>query len=244
MIAVRVALIIVSVYQHTFPRISSLPEGGPPFIPCRRGTICRLDDLPCPFVVLGRSLSFSLPPSPIVLLSLAPREIIDTERLCPAFPFFIPLTDAPCHASGGLWDRAEFGGTFSDKVALWPMSEFGGWALGVVEPFFPSTLIAFLGLSPPSAKPFPAADEGCNEDRDGVDMAATFLKVISHSTSSPAKTVCSDHCTKTLILEDGVDIVDARPGLAHLRLKCRGYTRGSWAQRKQRQERNNGLHNG
>jgi hypothetical protein len=199
-------------------------------MPCLRGTICRLEDRPCPFVARGRSFELPFPPSTLVLLSLAPIEMIDTERLCPPFPFLIPLTGAPFHESVVRWDRTEGGGTFNDKLALWPLSDRGGRGRGLAEPFFPCTLVAFLGLSP-SAKPFPAADEGCSEDREGVVIVAMFLKVISHSTSSPAKTVCSVHCTNTLIFDNGVDIVDVRPKLAHLRVRYRRYTRGSLAQR-------------
>ena len=89
------------------------------------------------------------------------------------------------------------------------------------------TFDAFPGLSTPGAKPFLAADEGCSEDRDGVGRLAMFLNVISHSTSSPANTVCSVHCTNTLMLDNGVDIVDVRPKLAHPRVKFR-YTPGHW----------------
>jgi hypothetical protein len=50
------------------------------------------------------------------------------------------------------------------------------------------------------------AAAGCNVVLEGVGVVAVFLNVISHSISSPAKTVCSVHCTKTLMFVNGVDI--------------------------------------
>lgn len=60
----------------------------------------------------------------------------------------------------------------------------------------------FLGK--PGAKLF--AESKLGDVRDDAGVVATFLNVIWHSISSPAKTVCSVHCTKTLMLVNGVEV--------------------------------------
>jgi hypothetical protein len=79
----------------------------------------------------------------MVLLSLAPIEMMDTERPCPPFPFLTPLSGAPFHRSVVRCGREDGGGTFNDKVALWPLSG-GRRGRGLAAPFFTCTLVAFL----------------------------------------------------------------------------------------------------
>jgi hypothetical protein len=52
-------------------------------------------------------------------------------------------------------------------------------------------------LSPPGAKPLCLR----TGERSCPAGAATFLKVMMHSTSSPAKTVASFHCTNTRMFD-------------------------------------------
>ena len=56
--------------------------------------------------------------------------------------------------------------------------------------------------SPPAGKPF--CFDGRTGDRSAPGAGATFLNVIVHSMSSPAKTVDSFHCTNTRMFEDMV----------------------------------------
>jgi hypothetical protein len=182
-------------------RESHLPDGGPPLTPYLRGTICRLADRPCPLDI-RRGLSGKLPwlvrsSSPP---SLAPIDIIETDRLCvpPSLDAFrgSPLQD-PGVDCDGVWPT----GVLNESAERWPV--FGGEGLGLRAELV-LTCGDFLCLSPPDAKPLAA--DGCSDAFDGAGTVAIFLKVIWHSISSPAKTVCSVHCTKTLMLVDCADI--------------------------------------
>jgi hypothetical protein len=127
---------------------------------------------------------------------------MDTDRLCVppslvAFggcPFQDPAVDCGC-----VWPA----GVLNESAVRWPL--FGGEGRGLrVELVLICAVGVFLCLPPPDVKPLAA--EGCSDVFDGAGTVAIFLKVIWHSISSPAKTVCSVHCTKTLMFVNGVDI--------------------------------------
>jgi hypothetical protein len=114
----------------------------------------------------------------------------------------VALGGPPFHGEDPGCDLPAPTGTFNDKVVRWPRDVGPDRGLSVVLPLI-CAAGAFLCLSP-VANPLDAG--GCNDDFDGTGVVATFLKVIWHSISSPAKTVCSVHCTKTLMLLSGVDM--------------------------------------
>lgn len=96
-----------------------VPETGPPLMPCLRGTICRLADRPWPLeTTLGLStklpwlVASSKPPS------LAPIDIIETERLCGP-PSFAAFDGCPAsHELDAGCDRKDPAGTLRESVDL------------------------------------------------------------------------------------------------------------------------------
>jgi len=175
------------------------PEGGPP-LACLLGTICRLADRPCPLEILRDPSAALLRLAPSsTALSLCPIDMIETERLC-VLPSLPGLPGPPAHdPEPGCDPRPTLTGALSERVVRCP--RFGGVGLGLSVLLFLSCGGApFLCLSPAGAKPF--AGGGCSEVLGVAGLVAIFLKVIWHSMSSPAKTVCSVHCTKTLMLVD------------------------------------------
>jgi hypothetical protein len=94
-------------------------------------------------------------------------------------------------------------GAVNETVDRWPLTGGGGLEVKVLL-FLTCAIGDFRCLSPPAAKPF--VEGGCSSVLGGGGFDATFLKVIWHSTSSPANTVCSFHCTKTRMLVAGVDM--------------------------------------
>lgn len=121
-----------------------------------------------------------------------PSDMIDSDR-----PWPCPLV---LLASG-------VAGVFRDSAGRWPRR--WGWgggfcdtndelreAEGLVEEWTGGSLRC---LSPPGANPFclrvGERSRACPSGR------ATFLKVIVHSTSSPANTVAFFHCTNTRMFE-------------------------------------------
>lgn len=185
------------------------PDVGPPLPlkPWRLGMICKLAERPCPLDGFddldGRSGRLAWLPTSSVRASLAPMDIMDTERLC-VFPSLSVLDAPPFHVLEAVCDcdRTEAVGAFRERVVLWPLENCAGRGLNEA---FPLTCAVGAFLSPPVANPF--AGGGCKVDREGGGgVAAIFLNVIRHSISSPANTVCSVQCTKTLMLVKGVDI--------------------------------------
>lgn len=150
------------------------PDGGPPFIPPLRGTICKLADRPCPLAIL-RDPSFKLPWLAIssIAPSLAPMDIMDTERLCA--PSFVVLLGPAAHDPDPACVRPMLTGAVKEIVFRWPL--IGGAGLGL-EVTLLLTFVegTFLCLSPPCANPLAA--DGCRDVLDGAGVVATFLKVI------------------------------------------------------------------
>jgi hypothetical protein len=127
---------------------------------------------------------------------------MDTDRLCVP-PSLDALGGSPFQDPGADCTCAVPTGVDNESAVRWPL--FGGEGRGLrVEFVLICAVGVFLCLPPPDANPLAA--DGCSDAFDGAGTVATFLKVIWHSTSSPAKTVCSVHCTKTLILVNGVDM--------------------------------------
>lgn len=103
-------------------------------------------------------------------------------------------------------------GTLSDKVERWPRPVTGG-----VKPLLLllALLLAALARNPEGSK-----GEGCRERSlwaavgvfSWVAVGATFLKVMRHLTSSPAKTVWSSHLMKTrMLVEASGDMMTLLP---------------------------------
>lgn len=135
-------------------------------------------------------------------LSLAPIDIMDTERLCvlPSVVVVFPWPTA--HDPDPFCGRPTPTGPLSERAARCPLFDGGGFELDLIL-FLTCGVGLFRCLSPGAN---PLAGVGCNVVLDGAGLVATFLKVIRHSTSSPAKTVCSVHCTETRILVNDVDM--------------------------------------
>lgn len=177
-------------------------EGRPPLTPALRGMICRLAERVWPLV--GR-LGLSGFPTRLAVspteLSLAPIDTIDIERLC------VPPTEV--FGRDSFWDPASVGSfpvtedVFNERVVRWPLLGTVGLRLALLMLLFVAA-DCFRCLSIGGMWPF--VPGGCRDVFEGVADGATFLNVISHSIFSPANTVGSFHCTKTLILLNGVDM--------------------------------------
>ena len=126
---------------------------------------------------------------------------METERVWP--PSFVALRLPLFHdRDPGRGDSIEvIGAVLNEKVGRWPLVGSVGAGPKVLGL---TCAGAFLCPSPPGAKPLMAAC--CSDVLEDAGVVAIFLKVIWHSISSPAKTVCSVHCTKTRILLNGVDM--------------------------------------
>jgi hypothetical protein len=170
-------------------------------MPFLRGIICKLAERLCALIILCPS-AVPLLAASSAALSLAPIDIIETERLC-VLPDAEAFECPAVHDPGPGGDRPVPTGALNESAGRWPLDCGGGRGLKVLL-FLACAIGGFLCLSPPARKPF--VDGGCNRVLGGGGVEATFLKVIWHSTSSPANTVCSVHCTKTLMLVDGVDM--------------------------------------
>lgn len=102
----------------------------------------------------------------------------------------------PLHISVSAGDACKGTGTVGDRDVRLP--RFGIPVRGLKLELWLWLAGAVLCLSAPTAKPL--VGRGRKDDVEGVVVDATFLKMISHSTSSPANTVCSVHRTKTRML--------------------------------------------
>jgi hypothetical protein len=129
-----------------------------------------------------------------------PMDMMDSDLPCPLPMVLLP--DATFGVAGNPRPPA-VDGVLRDSVGRWPR-RFGGGLCDtndelrdmeglVVE----GTGGSLRGLSPPGAKPFCLR----NGERSCPADAATFLKVMVHSTSSPANTVASFHCTNTRMFD-------------------------------------------
>jgi hypothetical protein len=134
--------------------------------------------------------------------------MIDSDRpgLCP------PLLASPPLGGTGDLRSPIAAGVFSDSAGRCPRRCGGGFceaydelrdAVGRVEEW---TGGSFRWRSPPGTKPF-CLRAG---ERSRPSGGATFLKVIVHSTSSPANTVAFCHVTNTRMFE--ADMVWGRLG--------------------------------
>jgi hypothetical protein len=131
-------------------------------------------------------------------------------------PCVCPLVLLPNAAPGGTGDLRSpiVEGVLSDRAGRCPRKWDGGFwdtndelrdTEGLVEVCAGGSLRC---RSPPGAKPF-CLRPG---ERPRPSGGATFLKVIVHSTSSPANTVAFFHCTNTRIFEEDMvwrRVVDA-----------------------------------
>jgi hypothetical protein len=99
-------------------------------MPFLRGIICKLAERLCALDILCPSANPLLAVSS-ALLSLAPMDIIDTERL-----WVLPDTEAfecpPVHDPGPGGDRPIPTGAVIDKVDRWPLAGAGGRGLRVL----------------------------------------------------------------------------------------------------------------
>lgn len=184
--------------------------GIPPNWFARPGTTCKLADRACPRA--GRlggplgSLGWSVP-----------SDMIDSDLwcLCACAGELLPL-GRPALCSAGERRSSAIEGVLRDKAGRWPRRCGGGGApccceLRLVWRDTDGRVDDCTGGSL-RWRSGPGANLGglglCVFVRCG---AATFLKVMVHSTSSPANTVESFHCTKTRMLE-GVDMVRMAEG--------------------------------
>ena len=117
-------------------------------------------------------------------------DIIDTERLC-VLPSFVVLGAPPFQGLEIGCDRTEPTGTFNECTVRWPLLVDAGRGIGGA----PGLSWEAGVLRCRSLPRLSALAVGCSDALDGAGVVATFLKVIWHSMSSPAKTVCSVHCT-------------------------------------------------
>lgn len=133
--------------------------------------ICRLAARLCPLDGL-RDPSLRLPLLvPSLRLSLAPIDMIETERLC-VLPSFEAPPAPPSHDPDPGCDRPTLTGALKDNVVRWPLFGGGGLELSVLTCFV-FVLAPFLCLSLS-----PLADCGCSEIPGVAGLIAIFLKVI------------------------------------------------------------------
>lgn len=147
-----------------------------------------------------RGLSFALvvPEISLPAVSVAPKDIIDTDRLW----LWPGLLDAVSGTASfpdrkSRWGNLLETGTFSDNVDRCPRlggsgCEVGGLLALPCTSVICEEMAVFRCRSPNVMEPLAVEVDGM---RGAPGVAAMFLNVIWHPTSSPAKTVASDHCT-------------------------------------------------
>jgi hypothetical protein len=154
------------------------------------GNTAKLADLPCcldglrPFIATPLLFSSTVP-------SLAPRDTIETDLWC-----LCPMA-LPCP-------------TLRGPELVRPLPAMATGTVTCIEGWYPRLLdpsiglcvgvppldckgAVFLSRSAPGAKPLYLESFRYGDDFVAPATGAMFLKVTVHSTSSPAKTVCSAH---------------------------------------------------
>jgi hypothetical protein len=163
------------------------------------GTICRLPDLACPLA--GRP-AVALRSRFVSVAASVPMDMMDSDLPCLCPLVLLPTT--PFGGAGDLRSPVEEG-VLSERAGRCPRRRGGGGFWDAYDEFRDTegrvdecTGGSLRCRSPPGASPF-CLRAG---ERSRPSGRATFLKVIVHSTSSPANTVAFFHCTNTRIFEE------------------------------------------
>jgi hypothetical protein len=144
-------------------------------------------------------------PVPVSVAASVPSDIIDNDRpwWCPPVLWPVvtlgggtgdrrpPAVDGVCSESAGRCPRRCGGGNWEAKEELRETE-------GRADEWTAGSSFMLRWRSPPVAKPFCLLG---GERSRVASVGATFLKVMVHSTSSPANTVGSFHCTNTRMFD-------------------------------------------
>jgi hypothetical protein len=168
--------------------------------PALRGITCRLADLPCDLAAFMAMAICPLPGSTDVGPSL-PIDMIDNDLPCLGRPSRGLLS--PCCCSSSNKPFPPKGDVLSDRVGLCPFLKFCGKIRGFLEIL--GLVAAVNGAIFRCRSPTPFCWTARDGDRSASALRATFLKVMIHSTSSPANTVDWANWIETRMFEGGFE---------------------------------------